>query len=137
MLTTYDIFNDVLQLRDLVEDFFTGVPSTRNRVHEYPYINIHEMGETILLKAIMPGVNKGDVNIELNGDSLLIEGERPSDISDKPYIRKERSFGRFKKSLKLPYPINKDTINANLKDGILTVTLEKSEEAKPKRIDIK
>jgi len=66
-----------------------------------------------------------------------LEGEKKSDVQDKPYIRKERAFGKFKKAVKLPYRVDGDKIEAGLKDGILTVKLAKAEEARPKKIEIR
>jgi HSP20 family protein len=85
----------------------------------------------------MPGVKAEDLNVELKDRSLVIEGERKSDYEDKPYLRKEREFGSFKKSVRLPYDVDRDRIRASLSNGIFTITLEKSENAKSKKIDIK
>ena len=68
--------------------------------------------------------------------SLVIAGEKKADYEEEPYLRKERFFGEFKKSIKLPYRVNHQSIRADLKDGVLTITLEKSEDAKPKKIEI-
>jgi HSP20 family protein len=135
MYTTYDIFDDVLNLRNVFDRFFQEVP-IRRRV-DFPYINLYEKDDTVTVKVMVPGVKREDFDIQLNDTSLVIEGERKSDYADKPYIRKERYFTRFKKSVKLPYDVDRDKIGASLKDGILTITLVKSEAAKPKKIEIK
>jgi HSP20 family protein len=135
MYTTYDVFDDILNLRNVFDRFFQEIPIQR-RV-DFPYINLYEKDDAITVKVIVPGVKSEDFEIQLTDNSLVIEGERKSDYADKPYIRKERYFTRFKKSVKLPYDVDRDKISASLKDGILTITLVKSEAAKPKKIEIK
>ena len=136
MFTTYDVFDDVLSLRNWVDRFFSEHPA-QNRWVEYPYINLHEDNDAVEIRALMPGVKSDSLNIQLLDNSLLIEGEKVSDVDEKKsYIRKERTFGRFNKSVKLPYRVDPAKIEARLKEGILTVKLVKSEEAKPKRIQI-
>ena len=136
MFTTYDIFDDVFKLRNMVDDFFKDNPASRNRALEYPYANVFEKNDQLEIRALVPGVVKEDLKIELNNNNVVIEGTRKNDTVDKPYIRKERTFGTFSKTIRLPYAVKQDAINASLKNGILSVTLEKSEEAKPKKIDI-
>jgi HSP20 family protein len=135
MYTTYDIFDDILNLRNVFDRFFQEMPVRRSV--EFPYINLYEKDDTVEIKAVFPGVKVEDLDIQLTDSSLVIEGERKSDYVDKPYIRREREFSKFKKSIKLPYDVDRDKISASLKDGILTIKLVKSESAKPKKIEIK
>ncbi len=130
---TYNVFDDVLELRNMFDDFFK---SSNVRRRNYPYTALYEGDDEIAIKAIVPGVTSEDISIELADNTLIIEGEKKADYTDNPYLRKERSFGKFKKSVKLPYRVESDKVDAELKDGILTVRLHKSEEAKPKRIEI-
>ena len=134
MYTTYDIFDDVLNLRNVFDRFFQEMPVRRSV--EFPYINLYEKDDAIDIKAIIPGVKVEDLDINLADNSLIIEGERKSDYVDKPYIRREREFRKFKKSVRLPFDVDRDKINADLKNGILTIKLVKSEAAKPKKIEI-
>jgi len=136
MYTTYNIFDDMLKLRDVFDDFFQSGRTT-GRSGNFPYINLYEEGDNIEIRAVLPGVESKDIDIQLTQDSIVIAGERKSDLKDKPYIRKERDFGEFKKSVKLPYNVDREKINASLKDGILKIVLTKSEDARPKKIAIK
>ncbi|MDY6969366.1 MAG: Hsp20/alpha crystallin family protein [Spirochaetota bacterium] len=136
MYTTNNLFNDLFKLKNVFDDNFYRLPEYASRNIEFPYINIAEDDKTLELSAIMPSVNPNDINIEIQNDVLTIEGERKSDIEDKPYIRRERDFGKFKKSIKLPYHVINEKVKAALKDGILRITLEKNEEAGPKKIKI-
>ena len=132
---TNSIFDEVFNLRDIVENFFNDpMVLTRNRA--FPYVELSEKDEVLTLKALLPGVKSEDLNIQLMDTSLVIEGEKRSDYSESPYRRKERMFGKFKKSIKLPYRVEADKIEADLKNGILTIRLTKSEDAKPKQIAI-
>lgn len=136
MYTTYDIFEDVMGLRNLVERFFDENP-VRTRRADYPYANLYENNDEITINVLMPGVDVNSLNIQLVDHSLLIDGQKKSDIKDKPYIRKERVFGDFKKSVRLPYRVDHNKVQASVKDGILTIKLAKAEEAKPKKIEVK
>jgi len=136
MYTTYDVFDDVVNLRNLVDRFFTEAPAVRRNV-EYPYVNLRENNDEVVITALLPGVGVDSLNIQLIDNSLVLEGEKKSDVQDKPYIRKERVFGRFQKAVRLPYRVDGDKIEAGLKDGILTIRLAKAEEAKPKKIEIR
>ncbi len=133
---TYDIFDEVLNLRDVVNSFFME-NAGKLRSREFPQIEIYEGKDELEVRALVPGVKSAEMDIQLVNDSLVIEGEKKGDYEDNPYIRKERQFGKFKKFVKLPYRVDMNAINANLADGILSIKLVKSEDAKPKRIEIK
>jgi len=135
MYTTYDIFDDILGLRSNIEKYFSDL-TPKTRVIEYPYINLYEKDNTVTIRALIPGIKAEELDIQLADTTLTIEGERKSDHVDKPYIRQERDFGKFKKSIKLPYRMDRDSITATMKDGVLTVTLGKSPDALPKKIQI-
>lgn len=136
MYTTYDIFEEVLDLRNIIDRFFNEVPYQRRRV-DYPFVNLYERGDELEVRVMAPGVRPESLNLQLIDDSLIIEGEKKEDYADKPYIRRERAFGNFQKAVKLPFRVNPDSIKAIMRDGILTVKLARSEEAKPRKIEIK
>lgn len=133
MYTTYDILDDVLTMRDWVDRFFEDMPSARRYV-EYPNINFYEKEDELLINVIAPGLKREDINLELADNSLLIEVIKKEDYENKHYIRKERDFGKFKKAVRLPYRVNNEKIEAAMKDGVLTIRLQKAEDAKPKKI---
>lgn len=108
-----------------------------------PRIDIYEDEKQVYLHAELPGVKKEDVKITINEDNLLtIRGEKRREEKDeetiekRSYIRIERSFGEFTRSFILPDNVKKDSISAKYEDGILTMTLEKAEPAKPKEMEI-
>lgn len=124
MYTTYDVLND----------FFCGFPVSEY-MSDYPRINLYEKDNTFEIHALLPGLKADDVNVELIDGSLVIEGRRDRD-AEKNYFRDERDFGTYKRTFRLPRGVNRESISASMKDGVLVVTLNKSEEAKPKKIEI-
>ncbi len=129
---TYTIFNEAHKMRNLFDDFFNEGDSPS----DYPSVRIYEADDTIRIEALIPGVESGDIDIELLDGNLIIEGDKKSDYKDCSYVKQERRFGKFRKSIKLPYRVDGNSVNAKINDGILTVTLSKSEDAKPKKIKI-
>jgi HSP20 family protein len=134
-MNTYDIFDDVLNLRDLVNTFFNE-SSARWQNREFPHIEMYEGKDDLEIRALMPGVKSEEMDIQLINDSLVIEGTKKNDYIDQMYLRKEHQFGSFKKSIKLPYRVDHEKITAELNNGILHIRLTKSADAKPKKIEI-
>lgn len=135
MFTTYDLLDDVADLRNWFDGFFNERPYLGRRA-DYPYVNLYENNDDIHVAVIAPGVKAEDINLQLINNRLTIDTEKKSDYLDKPYIRKERNFGAFKKAVELPYRVDPNKIEASMKDGILTVKLTRAEETKPKKIEI-
>lgn len=108
-----------------------------------PLIDLADNGKEYLIKAEVPGLNKDDLKIEITKDSIEISGETKSEESEedkkKGYIRRERRYASFYRSLPLPESILTDKADAELKDGILTVKLPKAApaERKAKKVPVK
>lgn len=104
-----------------------------------PAVDIAEKADKLILTAELPGMQKGDIKIGLQDNVLTIEGEKraESENGDGNYYRCERVYGKFSRSFTLPGKIDSNAISAEFKDGVLTVTLPKTEDAKPKQIEIK
>ena len=104
-----------------------------------PALDVYEDKDKLLVKAELPGMKKEDIEISLHEGSLIISGERKSESheEDSETSRSERFFGRFQRALELPKPVDPNKVSATYKDGILTVTLPKTEESKPKLISVK
>jgi HSP20 family protein len=103
-----------------------------------PVVDVYEKDDNIIIKADLPGVDKKNINVDLNGRVLTLSGERAEEKEaneDKCY-RKERSYGKFVRTFKLATDVQPDKINATYKDGVLHVTIPKSEANKPKQITI-
>jgi HSP20 family protein len=132
---TNNIFNDMIQLRTLFDDFFDEKPGYET-TREFPPVQIREEDEKTVIQALVPGINAENIDIQLIDNSIIISGEKKEDYENHPYIRKERLFGEFKKSIKLPYRLKSDEVKADLANGVLTISLSKSEDAKPTKIQI-
>ena len=126
------------EVDSLVQNIFD--PEERGQHHHYkytPHANLAETDKAYELTLDLPGINAEEVSVELNDDQLIVSGERRADVEDgKTYHRVERRFGKFRRALTIPVPVNEEGISAEYKDGVLTVTLPKSEKVKPKKISI-
>jgi HSP20 family protein len=122
-----------------------GISRSKEEDNEYenavwmPLTDIYEDKENYTLKLDLPGIKKEDVKISFVDGKLSISGERTqeSEHKDSKCHRIERSFGRYYRSFNLPEHVQSDKINAEFKDGQLTISIPKAEEAKPKEIEIK
>lgn len=104
----------------------------------FPAINIFEKDDVLTLMAELPGINKDEVDIKLQGDMISLSGERKlKEDALVNYHRRERDSGRFHRQFKLPYRINAEKIEAKIENGVLTLTLPKDENEKPKAITVK
>lgn len=104
-----------------------------------PLTDISENKDQYLLKMDLPGVTKNDLKLSYEDGQLKISGERKQEKEDKDskYHRIERTYGKYFRSFTLPKQIQAENIKAEFKDGQLTITIPKSEEAKPKELEIK
>jgi len=104
-----------------------------------PAVDFTETKDAYLVKAELPGMKKEEVKVTLNNNVLTITGEKKVEYEKKEgnYHRIERSFGMFERSIAIPGAIKSDAIDAKYTDGLLTLTLPKTEETKQKTIDVK
>ena len=104
-----------------------------------PTVDLYDDHDLLVLKAELPGMKKEDIDISLHGDVLTLSGERKEEepLNKAETYRAERFLGRFQRSLTLPFAVDTRKVQASYKDGILTITLPKAEEAKPKQIEVK
>jgi len=104
----------------------------------FPALNVWEDGDTLYAEAEIPGVSQEDIEVYAVGNELSIKGTRkPQEGTDVSYHRRERGTGEFARVITLPIDVDAEKVRATLKDGVLTVTLPKAEEAKPKKITVK
>ena len=103
-----------------------------------PRADIQETEKDYLLSLALPGVRKEDVKLDIQGDVLTITGERKSDKEEKGkyWLRRETSYGSFQRSFVLPDGLHPEDVKAAHKDGVLTVTMRKPAEVKPKGVRI-
>jgi len=102
-----------------------------------PALDLYQNNDNVVAVLELPGMRKEDIEISLHDGTLTISGERKSSSSNgEKAERTERYVGSFRRSVSLPVRVDSGKVNATYLDGILTVTLPKAEEAKPKRIDV-
>lgn len=103
-----------------------------------PALDLYEDKDNLVAKLELPGMKKEDIEVSLHEGTLMVTGERKAEqtFKDAQAHRSERFHGRFQRSVALPVPVNADKVKASYEDGILTVTLPKAEEAKPKQIAV-
>ena len=137
---------DMLSMRDdfnrLIDGFFRGEPSDTTAPFTsawIPAVDIAEHENDFVVRMELPGVAKEDVNITILEDILTVKGEKKQDRESKGsnYHRVERSYGSFQRSFTLPTAVKADRIDATFANGVLSITLPKAEESKPKQIDVK
>jgi len=126
------------EMARLAEAMSGGVlPEAGTRM--FPLVNVTEGSDNYYVRAELPGVKSGDMDISVTGTSLSISGERkiPPEDEKANYHRREREAGKFSRMINLPGQIDTSKVEAHCTDGVLTVVLPKSEAAKPKQITIK
>jgi HSP20 family protein len=121
-------------------DSFFGRPTqaaTQERVWA-PAVDMYETKDELVVTAELPGLSEKDINLSITGDVLVVKGERRwnQEVKQESYYRGERWFGRFERTIPLPIPVQAEKVKASYRDGVLTVSLPKVEEIKPKEIKI-
>jgi HSP20 family protein len=113
--------------------------SFRGRVSEFPTVNVWANRDEAVVTAELPGLAPEDIELTVTGNTLTLQGERKSPELGKGevYQRQERTFGRFVRSVRLPFPVEADEVAAVSNNGILKVTLPRHEATKPRQIAVK
>jgi HSP20 family protein len=116
-----------------------GWESSPRRVGVYPLVNISEDHDHVYVRAELPGVRPEDLEITIENQGLVLRGQRRIATEEKnvTYHRRERESGFFRRMLRLPAPVSPQNARAACKDGVLTITLAKPEEIKPRQIAVK
>jgi len=143
--TTWSPFWHLSTLRDEIDRLFESPLAEFSRGAQQflggwmPAVDLYEDRDNVTVRAELPGMKREDIEISLHEGVLSISGERKEDntYKDADVYRSERFTGRFQRAISLPAAVNADKVSASYADGILTVTLPKSEEAKPKQIQVK
>ncbi len=125
----------------LFEDFFTDLPSLPSRdltASTFPLWNVSEDEKSFTVEAEVPGFAKDDLEIGVVGDELRVSGARELETKDEKTSvhRRERFSGKFSRALRFAVPIETEGVEARFKDGVLTVTLPKSQAALPRKIRV-
>jgi HSP20 family protein len=133
--------DEVDRLRQEVDSLFGSFLSETEPFFSrvYPAVNLSEKENNLFVRAELPGVNPESLEISVVEGRLLIRGERKIDVEEKniSYHRREREAGFFRRTVALPTKVDPGKVSAIIKNGVLTITLPKSEEAKPRKISVK
>ncbi len=111
----------------------------QDRVSRFAGLSVKDSGEQLQVRMEIPGVAKQDISVNVNNDVLTIAGERKQPVKKEndQWIRNEITYGKFERTIPLPYSVDVEKVSASVQDGILTVILPKHENAKPKQISIR
>src|SRR5262249_23674817 len=141
----WEPFNEVVSLRDAMDRLFEDsfiyprfmAPLREGFMGQLP-LDVVESDNDIVVKASVPGFKPEDINITVTGDTLTIQGETKVEKKEEKqnYLLQERRFGTFKRSFSLPMGVQADKAKADFENGVLTLTLPKAEEVKPKQIKV-
>ena len=137
----WKLMDEVDRLRQEVDSvfgsFLSGTEPFFSRV--YPALNFSEKENNLLVRAELPGVKPESLDISVVEGRLQISGERKIDVEEQNigYHRREREAGFFRRTIALPTRVDPGKVSAIMRNGVLTITLPKSEEAKPKKITVK
>jgi len=124
-------------MNSLFETLLDDRPAVRPYGQSYPALNTWEDADAAYVEAELPGLTMDDVEVYVLGSELTISGERKIEQpQDAAWHRRERSHGRFQRTLGLPWPIDADHVEAKLTDGVLCIRLPKAETAKPKKVKV-
>ncbi len=141
-LWSWSGFDHLTNLRNEINSLFESSFSNGNSSDVFstwaPALDVYEDNDNVIVRAELPGMKKEDISISLNEDVLTLSGERRHEkkYEGSQTSREERFFGRFSRSVSLQKKVDANQVKASYKDGILTVTLPKAEEAKPRQITV-
>ena len=142
----WDPLRDLSSIQEKMNQLFEDTLSrTRGREEGLgtgmwtPAVDIYETGDSVVVKAELPGLAKDQVGIEVKDGVLTLKGERKveKEVQEENYHRVERAYGTFQRSFSLPASVDQERIGATLRDGVLEVRLGKREQAKPRQIQVK
>jgi HSP20 family protein len=143
-IVRWEPFRDLVATQDRLNRLFNETFSRAFGENETgtqtwaPAVDIYETEQHLVLKAELPGVDPKDIEIRMEDGTLYLKGERKfeKEVKQENMHRIERAYGTFSRTFTLPPTVSPDNVKAEYRDGLLTLTLAKREEAKPKTIKI-
>lgn len=150
-MAQWNPFEEMETLRREIDRAFEGFgskqPGSRRAAflpgsgpRRYPLVNLLEEKDNIYIEALTPGVDPQSLNVSVMDNRVTLSGEKsriPSEVKPEAFHRSERASGKFVRTIELPGQVDDSAIKAEYKNGILIVTLPKTEKAKPKQINVK
>ena len=145
-IVRFDPFEDMARLQREVNRLFDDGARSQSRGGAElasartwaPAVDIFEDRQEIVVSAELPGMRQEDIDIELTGDTLTLRGERKFDETHRKdsYVRVERAYGHFQRSFTIGVPVQPEAVKATYRDGLLEIHLPKSEETRPKKVQV-
>ena len=142
-LIRWEPAREMMTLRDamdrLFDDAFTRPLRLNDGQFSVPAVDMYQTDNDVVVKAAIPGVKADEVQINVTGEVLTIKGEtkEKDEVKEKAYHMREQRWGMFERTIALPTDVIADKAKAEFENGILTITLPKAEEVRPKTITIK
>jgi HSP20 family protein len=142
-LTRWEPVREMMTLREardrLFDDAFTRPINIRDGGWSAPAVDMYQTEDEVVVRAALPGFKADEVQINVTGDVLTLRGEmkQEEEKNDKAWHIREHRWGSFERSIALPTDVKADKAVADFENGILTITLPKAEEVKPKTITVK
>lgn len=137
-------FREIARLRREMDRILEGAPfhfggRLPSLLEETPKLDCYQEDGTVIVKAEVPGMEKADLDVSIDGDVLTVRGEKKKeeDVHEGDYSYRERSYGFVSRSIRLPTDVNAAKAKATFKNGVLTMRLPKSEEAKQRTRTVK
>ncbi|MCK6457277.1 MAG: Hsp20/alpha crystallin family protein [Phycisphaerae bacterium] len=146
MMLSRNTVNPIHRLRDEIDQLFSDVlPSFQTwdpfgmlPTRGFPAMNVWEDPQNIYVEAELPGLKMSDIEVLVSGDELTIKGERRDTTPESASVhRRERGMGSFARTIHLAVPIEHDKVAAELRDGVLSVTVPKAEAVRPRKIEVR
>ncbi len=140
----WDPFREMTSLRDAIDRLFEDSFVRPSRFWldggriDVP-IDMYQTSDNVVVKASLPGFKPEEVDISVTEDTLTIKGQHreEKEIKEEDYFYRERHYGSFSRTLPIPVRVNSDKAEAVFENGVLTLTLPKAEEARPKQIKVR
>ena len=140
-IVRWEPMRDFFAMREMMDRVFDDLVSQQygGREAGVPAVDMYQTEDSVVVKATLPGIKPEDLQISITGDVLTIRGEskQEEEVNNATYHLHERRYGSFSRSIPLPSQVVSDKANAEFEHGVLTLTLPKAEEVKPKTITVK
>ena len=136
---TPTVWQEMDRLQREMDRLFRATSTNRLGTGGYPAMNIWSNEDKAMITTELPGIDLDDIDISVVGDTLTLSGRRvPEELDeDARYHRQERGFGKFTRSIKLPYTVDGDRVEATYKRGVLSISLPRAEADKPRKIQVR